>query len=104
LQQTVGALPQQSTLDAGWRLEGLGVLAWALGKFELPAYDQLVDAGILLPAVGFLNLNQATALLASPCLRAREELRKMQDQCFALHWLLRRLHPYQLTMNLLMFA
>lgn len=74
LRQPVGTLLQQATVDAGWRLEGLGVLAWALGQFELPAYDQLVDPGILLPAVGFLDLNQATTLLASPTLRSPEEL------------------------------
>jgi hypothetical protein len=89
LQQQVGSLMRQSTVNATWRLEGLGVLAWALGLFELPAYDQLVDAGELLPAVAFLDLGKATALLAAPSLRSQEELRKLRDQCFALHWRLR---------------
>src|SRR4029077_8937359 len=41
LQQSVGNLDQQATVDAVWRLEGLGVLAWALNQFEVPAYDAL---------------------------------------------------------------
>ena len=93
LQQPIGSFSQQAAVDASWRLEGLGVLAWALGKFEVPAYDQLVDAGTLLPAVGFLDPNHAPALLASPALRSAEELRKLKNQCFALHW---RLRDFQL--------
>ena len=74
LRQPVGTLQQQALINATWGLEGLGVLAWALSKFELPPYDQLVDAGVLLPSVGFLDLNKATASLASATLRSDEEL------------------------------
>ena len=104
LQQSVHTLSQQNMVDAGWRLEGLGALAWALGKFKMPAYDQLVDAGVLLPNVGFLNLNQATALMNSPALRPAEELRKFQDQCFALHWRLRNFRLDKRSMNFRTFA
>jgi hypothetical protein len=89
LQEPVGSLPQQSVINAVWRLEGLAVLAWALARLELPVYDQVVGAGALLPALGFLDLNRATELLASPRLRRQEELRTLQNQYFALHWRLR---------------
>jgi hypothetical protein len=104
LQQAVGTATQQAAVDACWRLEGVGMLAWALGRYELPAYDQLVDAGELLPAVGFLNLNEATKLLASPVLRDAEELRKRQDQWFALHWRLRDFSLHKKSINFRTFA
>jgi len=89
IQQPIGTLQQQAVINASWHLEGLGVLAWALGKFELPAYDQMVDAGVLFPAVGFLDLNKATSLLSSASLRSAAELQTLKRQCFALHWRLR---------------
>jgi hypothetical protein len=104
LRQPVGTLTRQATVDAGWRLEGLGVLSWALGGFELPAYDALVDVATLLPAVGFLELNKSTALLASPSLRSREELGKLQKQCFALHWRLRNFSLDKKPLNFRTFA
>jgi hypothetical protein len=104
LQRPVGTLSPQETVDVTWRLEGLGVLAWALGQFDLPPYDQLVDPGELLPAAGFLDLNQATRLLASTSLRSTESLRELQDQCFALHWRLRNFHLDQRPINFQKFA
>jgi hypothetical protein len=89
LQQSIGTLSKQATIDAVWRLEGLGVLLWALGRFQPPPYDQCVHTGSLIKVVGIPGLNQATALLAGPTLRSGEELRKLQKQCFALHWRLR---------------
>lgn len=104
LQEPVGTLSQQSTVDAGWRLEGLGVLAWALNRFELPAYDKLVDAGILLPSLGFLDPAGAAELMKSPALRSPETLRKMQDQSFAFHWRLRNFRLDKRPMNFRTFA
>jgi len=104
LTQPVGALEQQNTVDAGWRLEAVGVLGWALGRFELPVYDQLVDAGILFPALGFLDVNKATTLLASPKLRPLADLRGLQEQYFALHWSLREFSLRKQTMDFRSFA
>jgi len=63
-----------------------------------------VDAGVLPPSVGFLDLNKVFALLASPVLRSSENLRKLQDQCFALHWRLRNFHLDKNPMNFHAFA
>jgi hypothetical protein len=102
--QPVGGLEQQAMIDASWCLEGLGVLAWALEVFELPPYDELVDAGVLLPATGYLDLNQATALLGSRVLRPVEELRELQEQCFAIHWRLRNFQLDKKSMDFRTFA
>jgi hypothetical protein len=36
LERPIGRLESQQQIDSTWRLEGLVVLAWALGRFELP--------------------------------------------------------------------
>jgi len=89
LQRPAGSLDQQAALNATWRLEGLGVLAWALKRFELPPYDQLVDPGPLLHSLGFLNEETARSLLQAPELRTSEELDEMGKQLLGLHWRLR---------------
>ena len=89
IQRPLGALARQDALNATWRLEGLGVLAWALNRYALRPHDELVDPGELLPAIAMLNVEKARALLAEPDLRARGELEKLGERLFALHWRLR---------------
>jgi hypothetical protein len=95
IQRPPGNLDQRATINATWRLEGLAVLAWALGRSELPRYDELVNPRNLLESVGMGDEAVARNLLASPTLRRREELEGLRDQIFAFHWRVRnsRLHP-----------
>jgi hypothetical protein len=53
LDTPLGHLGEQAAIDAAWRLEGVAVLAWALRRFTLAAYDQQVDVEGLLVALGF---------------------------------------------------
>ena len=81
------ALDHQDALNAVWRLEGLVVLAWALGLCELPAYDAVVDTDQLLATLGFPNEpDRARALLETPVLKSPNALKAYQEQAFALHW------------------
>lgn len=89
LQRPVGRLDQRAAIDSTWRLEGLGVLAWALKQFDLPPYDELVSPQTLLRSVGFLDEQAAAGLLADPELRSREELDELGKQLLGLHWRLR---------------
>jgi hypothetical protein len=89
LQRRVGTLDRQQTINAMWRIEGLGVLAWALHRYELPPYDELVRARDLFEAVGLLDDEAAARLLSSPDLRPQEELAAMQTFLLMLHWRLR---------------
>ena len=89
LQRPVGQLDPQSTINSTWRLEGLAVMAWALGRFELPPYDELVDPQELFGAMCFLDVPQAQQLLAEPQLHSPEELAELQKQSLAVHWRLR---------------
>lgn len=89
LQRPIGQLDQRATIDSTWRLEGLGVLAWALGRFEVPAPDVLVDPQELLSAMCFLDLELARELLANPELRSPEDLTERGKQFLGVHWRLR---------------
>ena len=100
----LGAAPQQQALDATWRLEGLAVLAWALGFIDLPPHDVQIDPGKMLPAMGFLNVDRTRALLANPTLRPSDELKALQDRMFALHWRLRNFRLKPEAMNFREFA
>jgi hypothetical protein len=101
LRRPLGRLDQRQQLNSTWRLEGLVVLAWALGRFELPPHDEIVSMGPLWRSLGLLDVGAAEALLAKPTLRAREELRALRNRLFALHW---RLRNFYLNPGVLDFA
>ena len=92
LQQPLGQIAQQQLLDFTWRLEGLVVLAWALGRFEIPSHDQTVEFNSLWNGLGLFDSPGARALLANPTLRSREEIGMLRNRLFALHWRLRNFY------------
>lgn len=104
LQLPLGVPPQRDIINATWRLEGLGVLAWALGRFELRPHDQLADPVQLLPSLGILNAQRARELIASPALRPIEELQALSERLFAIHWRLREWHLKHRPMDFPEFA
>jgi hypothetical protein len=83
----VGHLTQQQGVDAGWRCEGLVVLAWALGSHDLPAHDESVHPEEVADILGFLDA--APSALGMPTLRPQSELQRCSDLFLALHWRLR---------------
>ena len=104
LQHPLRSLPHQQVVDATWRLEGLAVLAWALGRYDLPPHDQPADPGKLLPAVGILSAEHARALLAEPFLRPAPELKALSARLFAVHWRLRQFSHGPAPLNFREFA
>jgi hypothetical protein len=89
IQRPSGRLDRRAQTDSTWRLEGLVVLAWALGRFELPPYDRLVHPQELVRSLGFPDADAARRLLAAPSLRPRTELDALRKQLLGLHWRLR---------------
>lgn len=73
LDRPSGRLAAREQIEASWLCEGLAVLGFALGRMALPAPDAELDPRKLGEAFGFLD-PRAHALLASPTLRAVEEL------------------------------
>jgi Domain of unknown function (DUF4272) len=104
LQRGLGKLDQRMQVNSTWRLEGLVVLAWALGRFEIPPPDQLVGLNPLWRSLGLLDVDVARALLADPTLRPREEIGILRDRLFALHWRLRNFHINPGVMDFAEFA
>jgi hypothetical protein len=92
LQRPLGRLDPLMQIDSTWRLEGLVVLAWALGRFEIPPHDQLVEVNPLWKSLGWPDADAARALLVNPTLRTRDEIRALRNRLFALHWRLRNYH------------
>lgn len=101
IQRPPGKLEMQQQINATWRLEGLVVLAWSLGRFEIPAHDELVNMNSLWRSLDVLDVDAARMLLAEPPLRSRDELRIQRNRLFAVHW---RLRNYHLDGEILDFA
>jgi hypothetical protein len=100
----LGEMDAQAHIDAMWRSEGLGVLAWALGLYELPPHDAPMDVDALWSSLGLLETYKARGLLADPDLRPREEIEALRDRLFALHWRLRDYTLRPARMNFAEFA
>ena len=87
----LGLLDRQSMIDASWRSEGMLVLAWSLGRVELPRYDDYdqYDSFDAANKLGFLAERSET-VLARPLLRARAEIAHWANTYLTVHWRLRQ--------------
>src|SRR5213078_4404979 len=85
LQLRPGRLGRKQQINSTWRLEGLGVLAWALGRFELPPLEQLVECHSLWRSLGMLDIAACKSLLADPTLRPLPELHELRRRLLAIH-------------------
>jgi len=94
LSAPVGTLDQQVAEDATWRTEGMVVLAWALGRADLPPVHIECDAHRVLGGLGFLKDRRKTPL-DRPGLRDLDEIHAWADTYLTLHWRLREYaqHP-----------
>lgn len=101
LQRPPGRLEPRQQIDSTWRLEGLGVLAWALGRFELPPHDQLVECHSLWHSLGMLDVAACKGLLVEPRVRPLPELQALRRRLLAIHW---RLVQYQVQPTAMNFV
>jgi hypothetical protein len=92
LQAPLGRVERQTVINAAWRAEGLVVLAWALGRCELPAYDQPVPfpPQQAQEAVGLAAPDVARELLASAALRPATEIDRFATHITVVGWRLRQ--------------
>jgi hypothetical protein len=103
LRAPLGALDDRRRIDASWRVEGLAVLGWALGRYELPPYDVNADGPAAGQALGFLG-KWSDTVLSAPRLRSADELTSLADQLFSLHWRLRQYSLDRAPMDFAEFA
>jgi hypothetical protein len=99
-----GKLTDRQQIDATWRLEGLVVLAWALGRFEVPPHDRLVDFNPMWQSLGWPDPAETKAKLATASLRPRAEIIALRNRLFALHWRLRNFRIRPEVMDFAEFA
>jgi hypothetical protein len=100
LETPLGRLKEKQLLDAQWQCEGLAVIAWALGCYDLPPYDQEAEASEAGNGLGFLEPRDKT-VLAQPSLRPRSEIVQLKESLFSIHW---RIREYLLRPASLDFA
>lgn len=101
LRRPLGALDPQAGTNAMWVVEGLCVLAWALGRFDLPPHDEQVEPHELWNAMRLMDADGARALVAQAALRPEDEIRTLRERMFALHW---RLRDYGIRPRLMDFG
>ena len=101
LELPVGWAKEQAAINASWRNEGLGVLAWALGRCELPPYDQGIDLLSATDGVGFLDTDAAKRLLEAGALRTPAEIDAFASHITIVRW---RLVEYRLGGRTMSFA
>jgi tetratricopeptide (TPR) repeat protein len=97
LRAPLGQADEQMCLDASWRVEGLGVLAWALKRLELPLYDDQASARDATASVGFseqlldtLDTAGAQEFLDQARLRSQAEIDAYAVHATLVHWRLRQ--------------
>lgn len=84
-----GQLDPQTAINAMWRIEGLTLLAWALGRYELLLYDRISDVDGVWAAIGLYDTERIRQLLATAQLLPAEELDAVRKQYLGYHWRLR---------------
>ena len=87
----LGSLDPQAIEDASSRLEGLGMLAWALNLVDLPTDDVLLGPVDVLPRLAYLDPERASWIVSEAELRPDEELGVVLNHQRYLHW---RLHEF----------
>jgi hypothetical protein len=104
LKKPFGSVDEKITATAAWRGEGLAVLAWALKRFTLPAYDVAVfPPDPVLESIGFGNQAVARELLDSGALRPSPELDRFASHATVVSWRLRQFTIQPGPMDLVAF-
>ena len=83
-----GHLSRQLRSEGTWYVEGLAILAWALGRMEFPPHEDKVDPIVVTDALDFLSPDSGE-FLASAALRPRKQLDAAREWFYDIHCTLR---------------
>jgi hypothetical protein len=100
IEKPLGSLDQQDWIDAAWSCEGMAVLAWAIGCFAMPPYDETIVAGDVANNLGFLKPRPET-VLSHATLHSVSEIDALREEIFAIHW---RLTEFRISPRPIDFA
>jgi hypothetical protein len=87
IEADLGRLSRKQEVDHSWASEAAAVLAWAVGRYELPRYDEQVDGGEVSDAIDFLSV--PWVLPDEAILRDPDEVDRCWASTLTLHWRLR---------------
>lgn len=85
----LGGLTLQQAINSSWRIEGAGVLAWALKCYQLPKLDETCNLNQLGKGLNVLHPLETTALYTGK-IRSAEELERYGSIALTVHWRLRQ--------------
>lgn len=68
----------------GWLIEGAGVLAWALGRVELPPLERFFEPRVVLRQLFYMN-DEGRGVLETPSIRSLDEILRFRETAFAIH-------------------
>lgn len=88
IRASLGEIGQRQVYWATWAVEGLVVVAWALGCSELPTHDQQVNPFAITDSLDFLS-DDAEAFVATARLRSAQEFHDYRELMYAVHCRLR---------------
>jgi Domain of unknown function (DUF4272) len=91
IEKPLGSLNKEDCVNATWSCEGMAVLAWALGCFAMPPYDEMVMPSDVADTLGFLKPRPKT-VLANATLQSASEIEAFYEEIFGIHWRLREFH------------
>ncbi|MGE5191561.1 MAG: DUF4272 domain-containing protein [Deltaproteobacteria bacterium] len=104
LQRPVGTLDPQSAVNAVWRLEGLGILLWSLGRYSPPPDDELVTPRDLFDAVSMGDADASRTLIETAAFRPPAEISAMATHQLMFHWRLRDFSLRPVAMDFVEFS
>ncbi len=88
LSSAFGSVKLKVRINAGWLSEALVVMAWALGKVDLPSFDAQCDPQDVANCLGFLQRKEET-VLQNPNLLPVSSLSEYNEFIYNLHWRVR---------------
>lgn len=88
LESPWGTLSDRDRINASWLSEAISVLAWSLGRADLPAFDEQCDPPAVANSLGFLQPIEET-VLNEPVIQIPETLHEYNEFVYNVHWRLR---------------
>jgi Domain of unknown function (DUF4272) len=84
-----GSLPRRERVALGWAVEGVAVMAWALGKAPLPPFDTRCEGAPVGSALGLFQ-HESPEILRAVTLRDRSEIERYALTYEVISWRLQQ--------------
>src|SRR5262249_8443105 len=82
----VGRAEVRSQINGLWRNQGVGVLLWALGRFELQKFDEVKVADVPVDQIGYFSPVAELDAADPPRLRPEAEIDRLASHLTLVSW------------------